>query len=91
MEYLLGEIKTALSQPPQIAAPDEPLTRKRGAEFYGVTEPTFDLWEKRGYFQRRYIAGEPRYLRSELLAALKRPELKRAVRRKSSTKTPAAQ
>ena len=48
------------------------LTRQQAAEFLQISVSTLDKWTKQGWVSCRYISTEKRYLRSDLLASLKR-------------------
>lgn len=65
--------------------PEAVFTAQQGADFLQVSLPTYREWDKKGYVKRRTIAGEIRYLKSELIQALKLPEVRRTARRKASS------
>ena len=65
------------------ADPEQILTATQAAELLQVSLPTFREWDKRGYLARRTIAGEIRYLRSEIIASLQKPEVSRVQSRKT--------
>lgn len=48
------------------------LTRQQAADFLQISVSTLDKWTKQGLIPCRYISTEKRYLRSDLLASLKR-------------------
>lgn len=62
---------------------EKPLTRQQAADFLQVTPPTLDAWVKAGLVERRVIANEVRFLPSDLLAALKKPEISRVQSRRN--------
>ena len=82
IEKLLLEAKKAApatSAPPE----DKPLTRAQAAEFLQVTPPTLDAWVKAGLVHRRTVGNEIRFLPSDLLASLRKPEISRVQSRKN--------
>lgn len=67
-----------------VTQPEEkPLTRAQAAEFLQVTPPTLDAWVKAGLVQRRTVGSEIRFLPSDLLASLRKPEISRVQSRKT--------
>jgi hypothetical protein len=74
---------------PALTDPEAILTASQAAELLQVSLPTFRSWDRKGLVQRRLIGGEVRYLRSEIIASLKLPEVKRTAGRRKSTPKPA--
>ena len=62
---------------------EKPLTRAQAAEFLQVTPPTLDAWVKAGLVARRTVGSEIRFLPSDLLASLRKPEISRVQSRKN--------
>jgi len=76
--------------PPLPNDPEQVMTAAQGAEFLQVSLPTFRSWDRQGLVQRRLIGSKVRYLKSELIASLQKPEVKRTARRKSRATPPPA-
>ena len=83
LESLLLEIKRS-NATLHSSDPEAVLTAAQAAEFFQISLPTFREWDKRGLVPRRVIAGEIRYLRSELIASLQEPKVNRVVKRKNA-------
>ncbi len=82
IEVFVLDIKHDLLPKLSAADPEQILTATQAAELLQVSLPTFREWDKRGYLARRTIAGEIRYLRSEIIASLRKPEISRVQKRK---------
>ena len=65
-QIIKEEISSALaSQGPN--AVDELLTRKDTAKYLGVTMPTLNSWEKKGYIKAKRLGSRVYFYKSKLL------------------------
>lgn len=67
-QIIRSEIASALAAM-QSKAEDELLSRRSTAEYLGVTLPTLNAWEKKGYIKAKRIGARVYFMKSSLMKA----------------------
>lgn len=80
--YIRAEVKAVLqgSMNQLQEYRDEFLTIQQAADYIKVSKPTLWDWSKKGILNKHYIAGQPRYKKSEIDAAFLKLDEKGGVR-----------